>query len=127
MRLRAPGVLDCREPQYSAGGRLGWRCGGGGGSTKRPILGGWLDLLQRAPGCVDTFGERTVVAILGYARPWGPLWLCPVHSLPWGHDPECTPSSSDWQRDEDDIELTDEELDRLRPEDPARRHLPDLV
>jgi DNA-directed RNA polymerase subunit RPC12/RpoP len=59
----------------------------------------------------------TDAAILTYARRWGPLWLCTVHSLPWRHDPECQPSISDWQTDEDEVELTDADYDRLRPED----------
>jgi hypothetical protein len=40
-----------------------------------------------------------------------------VHSLPWRHDPECQPSISDRQTDEDEVELTDADYDRLRPED----------
>jgi hypothetical protein len=59
----------------------------------------------------------TDAAILAYARRWGPLWLCRAHSLPWRHDPECQASISDWTREEDEIELIDEDHNRLRPED----------
>jgi DNA-directed RNA polymerase subunit RPC12/RpoP len=79
-----------------------------------------LRRVYAGPGLLEDFLKLEVasdVAILAYARRWGPLWLCPVHSLPWRHDPDCQASVSDWQRDEDEVELTDEELDRLRPED----------
>jgi len=79
-----------------------------------------LRRVHAGPGLLEDFLKlemATDAAILAYARRWGPLWLCPVHSLPWRHDPECQPSISDWQPDEEEVELTDAELDRLRPED----------
>ena len=79
-----------------------------------------LRRVHAGPGLLEDFLKLEVAtdaAILAYARRWGPLWLCPVHSLPWRHDPECQPSISDWEREEDEIELTDADYDRLRPED----------
>lgn len=79
-----------------------------------------LRQVHAGPGLLEDFLKLEVAAdaaILAYARRWGPLWLCPVHNLPWRHDAECNASVSDWEPEGDDLELTDADYDRLRPED----------
>jgi hypothetical protein len=69
--------------------------------------------VHAGPGLLEEFlklESAPDAAILSYARKWGPLWLCPVHDLPWRHDPECRPATCDWDLDDDDD-------DDLRPED----------
>jgi hypothetical protein len=79
-----------------------------------------LGRVHTGPGLLEDFlklESASDEAILAYARRWGPLWLCPAHSLPWQHDPACEPSVSDWQPKEDEIDLADEKNDLLSPEE----------
>jgi len=79
-----------------------------------------LGRVHAGPGLLEDFlklESASDEAILAYARRWGPMWLCPLHNLPWQHDPDCSPSASDWQSEEDEVELTDEDYDRLSPEE----------
>src|ERR1700681_1068740 len=70
-----------------------------------------LTRVRGGPGLLEDFLKLESAAddaILAYARRWGPLWLCPLHNLPWQHDPACEPSVSDWEAD-DEGDLSDED------------------
>src|SRR5450631_4530184 len=57
-----------------------------------------LGRVHAGPGLLEDFlklESASDEAIVAYARRWGPLWLCPVQSLPWQHDPSCQSSASD--------------------------------
>jgi hypothetical protein len=99
-----------------------------------------LARVHAGPGLLEDFlklESASDQAILVYARRWGPLWLCPVHNLPWQHDPECEPSVSSWEpevdedddddEDDEDPELIDADLERISAEDTSKTWYDELL
>jgi hypothetical protein len=72
--------------------------------------------VHAGPGLLEDFlklDSASDEAILVCARRWGPLWLCPVHNLPWQHDPGCEPSVSGWEPEVDQDDEDDEDDETL--------------
>jgi hypothetical protein len=75
--------------------------------------------VEAHPGLLDGFLRLEAASgqtILAYAQPWGPLWLCQAHDLPYRHDPEC-------QTHRVFEEVSQEELERAsQPEEKGKFH-----